>query len=104
MFPAQRKLFAKRGALPIAAVKSVQINRNPDASCFYDASGAVPVARTDELSMQHVPCSRASAQQRAARRLDYSNTAAMIFGTAPTFDQILVSVTALDTAVNRAVT
>ena len=23
---------------------------------FYDASGAVPVARTDELSMQHVPC------------------------------------------------
>lgn len=37
-----------------------------------------------------------------ALRRDYSNTAAMIFGTAPTFDQILASVTALDTAANRA--
>jgi hypothetical protein len=37
-----------------------------------------------------------------ALRRDYSNTAAMIFGTAPTFDQILASVTALDAAANRA--
>ena len=36
-------------------------------------------------------------------RRDYSNTVAMIFGTAPTFDQILISVTALDTAANGAV-
>ena len=37
-----------------------------------------------------------------ALRRDYSNTVAMIFGTAPTFDQILISVTALDTAANGA--
>lgn len=37
-----------------------------------------------------------------ALRRDYSNTVAMIFGTAPTFDQILASVTALDAAANRA--
>jgi len=37
-----------------------------------------------------------------ALRRDYSNTAAMIFGTAPTFDEILVSVVALDAAANHA--
>jgi hypothetical protein len=37
-----------------------------------------------------------------ALRRDYGNTVAMIFGTAPTFDQILASVTALDAAANRA--
>jgi len=32
---------------------------------------------------------------------DYDNTVAMVFGTAPTFDQMLASMTALDTAINR---
>lgn len=32
---------------------------------------------------------------------DYDNTVAMVFGTASTFDQMLVSMTALDTAINR---
>jgi hypothetical protein len=34
-------------------------------------------------------------------RRDYANTAAMIFGTAPTLDQILASVAQLDTTINR---
>ena len=38
-----------------------------------------------------------------ALRRDYSNTAGMIFGSPPTFDEILASVTELDAAVNRAV-
>lgn len=36
-----------------------------------------------------------------ALRRDYSNTAAMIFGSPPTFDELLVSVTALDVSANR---
>jgi hypothetical protein len=37
-----------------------------------------------------------------ALRRDYSNTAAMIFGSPPTFDELLVSVTALDASANRS--
>jgi hypothetical protein len=37
-----------------------------------------------------------------ALRRDYSNTVAMIFGAAPSFDEILSSVQALDAAANRA--
>ena len=37
-----------------------------------------------------------------ALRRDYSNTAAMIFGAAPTFDEILASVATLDEAANVA--
>ena len=34
-------------------------------------------------------------------RRDYANTAPMIFGTAPTFDEIMVSVSKIDAAVNQ---
>ena len=34
-------------------------------------------------------------------RRDYDNTAAMIFGAAPTFEQILHSIQEIDAAVNR---
>jgi hypothetical protein len=37
-----------------------------------------------------------------ALRRDYGNTAAMIFGVAPTFDDILASIAELDAAANRA--
>lgn len=37
-----------------------------------------------------------------ALRRDYSNTVAMIFGSPPTFDELLVSVTALDASANRS--
>lgn len=36
-----------------------------------------------------------------ALRRDYSNTAAMIFGSPPTFDELLISVTTLDASANR---
>ena len=35
-----------------------------------------------------------------ALRRDYANSSAMIFGTPPSFDDILASVTAIDAAVN----
>jgi hypothetical protein len=34
-------------------------------------------------------------------RRDYANTAPMIFGIAPTFDEIMVSVSEIDAAVNQ---
>lgn len=37
-----------------------------------------------------------------ALRRDYSNTVAMIFGSPPTFDELLVSVTSLDASANRS--
>ena len=35
-----------------------------------------------------------------ALRRDYENTSAMVFGKAPSFDEILVSILAIDAAVN----
>jgi len=34
-------------------------------------------------------------------RRDYANTAPMIFGRAPTFDEIMVSISEIDSAVNQ---